>query len=251
MKIAIFTKQRLDEDPETISDQEQKCRAWAEEKGHEVVAVLRTGYFAAHDQGPFRQLRDAINSGRYEGIVASDHARYARQPDQVEALQEAASVARVRLFTVEPDEELIDPLIELMKTPQVDKAHVAIAVIVQDGRVLMVRPTQWDAGRPWQFPGGQIESGETPEQAAVREVNEEIGLSVVPIRRLGERDHPTTRRHLVYIACEVSSGIAHVAAPREIEEVAWSTLPQVAARSRGYGLFGPIQAFLDRELGGA
>ncbi len=46
--------------------------------------------------------------------------------------------------------------------------------IVRDGRVLAARRT----GDGWELPGGKVEPGETPEQAAVREIAEELGCGV-------------------------------------------------------------------------
>lgn len=48
-----------------------------------------------------------------------------------------------------------------------------VMICTKDGKVLMLRRT--DSGQ-WAFPGGRIEDGETPEQAALRECEEEIGL---------------------------------------------------------------------------
>ena len=53
----------------------------------------------------------------------------------------------------------------------------AVALIDRDGRVLL---SQRPKGKPmeglWEFPGGKIESGETPEAALVRELHEELGI---------------------------------------------------------------------------
>lgn len=59
----------------------------------------------------------------------------------------------------------------------------AQVVLVESGRVLMVRLER--PGRSfWVLPGGAIERGETPEEAAVREVREETGLEVAIDRLL-------------------------------------------------------------------
>ncbi|MGE8049761.1 NUDIX domain-containing protein [Pseudomonas monteilii] len=57
------------------------------------------------------------------------------------------------------------------KKNEVIKARATV-LCTQNGRLLLVRKK----GGGWNFPGGAIESGETPEQAAVRELAEEVGL---------------------------------------------------------------------------
>ena len=55
----------------------------------------------------------------------------------------------------------------------------ACALIDADGRVLLA---QRPAGKPmaglWEFPGGKVEHGEPPEQSLIRELKEELGISV-------------------------------------------------------------------------
>lgn len=54
---------------------------------------------------------------------------------------------------------------------------VACALVDQDGRVLI---TQRPEGKPlaglWEFPGGKVEAGETPEETLIRELHEELGI---------------------------------------------------------------------------
>ena len=53
----------------------------------------------------------------------------------------------------------------------------AVALIDRDGRVLLAqRPTGKPMAGLWEFPGGKIEPGETPEAALVRELSEELGI---------------------------------------------------------------------------
>ena len=61
-------------------------------------------------------------------------------------------------------------------TPCVD---IAVAVVEHDGKFLIgLRPAGVALGGLWEFPGGKVESGETPATAAVRECLEETGLAV-------------------------------------------------------------------------
>lgn len=58
---------------------------------------------------------------------------------------------------------------------------VAVALIARDGRILMQqRRADRAFGRLWEFPGGKIEPGESPESALVREIEEELGLTLAP-----------------------------------------------------------------------
>lgn len=55
---------------------------------------------------------------------------------------------------------------------------VAAALIDADGRVLVQQRSAGQFDGLWEFPGGKLEPGETPEAALVRELNEELGIDV-------------------------------------------------------------------------
>ncbi|MEF2977220.1 (deoxy)nucleoside triphosphate pyrophosphohydrolase [Subtercola sp. YIM 133946] len=58
--------------------------------------------------------------------------------------------------------------------------HVAAAIIEQNGLILACRRNHDRVlGGKWEFPGGKLEPGESPGQALVREIREELGVHVV------------------------------------------------------------------------
>ncbi|MEI5135171.1 NUDIX hydrolase [Streptomyces libani] len=128
-----------------------------------------------------------------------------------------------------------------------ERPGIAAAIIVHEGRVLMVRRRISEGKLSWQFPAGEVEPGETREDAAVRETKEETGLNVSAVKLLGERVHPATGRLMSYTACVVLSGTAHVADTEELAELAWVAHDQIPEYVP-YGLFGPVQEYLDADL---
>jgi 8-oxo-dGTP diphosphatase len=57
--------------------------------------------------------------------------------------------------------------------------HVACAIIEENGKVLATqRSTAMSMPLKWEFPGGKIEPGESPEECLMRELREEIGIDV-------------------------------------------------------------------------
>jgi NUDIX domain len=90
------------------------------------------------------------------------------------------------------------------------RAPIAAAIIVENGKVLLVRRRVAEGELSWQFPAGEVEPGETPENAAVRKACEETDLTVGAMKRLGERVHTATGRTMVYVACDVLAGTAQV-----------------------------------------
>ncbi len=66
-----------------------------------------------------------------------------------------------------------------MNTPQPLMLVVAVALVDPDGRVLIAqRPEGKSMAGLWEFPGGKVETGELPEAALIRELSEELGITV-------------------------------------------------------------------------
>lgn len=134
-------------------------------------------------------------------------------------------------------------------TETTTKPGISAAIITDGDRVLMVRRRVKEGELSWQFPAGGIESGETPEEAAVRETLEETGLKVEAASLIGQRVHPKTGREMSYTACRVVDGEAHVADADELDAVAWVTLAEIPEYVP-YGLFGQVQEYLEGALAG-
>jgi len=128
-----------------------------------------------------------------------------------------------------------------------DRPSIAAAIVVKDGRVLLVRRRVAEGSLSWQFPAGEVEPGEAPTDAAPRETREETGLVVAASQVLGERTHPGTGRWMIYVACDVVAGEATAADEEEIADVAWSDSSQLSGYIR-HPLYAPVQNYLGAWL---
>lgn len=109
-------------------------------------------------------------------------------------------------------------------TPPSERFGVIIACRRQDGRWLMVRRAKTLARAPGRigFPGGEIEAGETQQEAAIREAREEVGIDVRPIKCVWEYDWPNSPWYLYAWLCDWVGGEV-IANETEIAEVLWMT----------------------------
>ena len=109
------------------------------------------------------------------------------------------------------------------------------AVIIESGKVLLVRRGQPPLDGRWTLPGGLVELGETIEQAVVREIKEETGWSVRVVKELTlfdfiEKDDAGHIRYHYVLAdflCEYVEG--ELAAGSDVKEVRLVSLDELAA----------------------
>ncbi|MEI9416209.1 (deoxy)nucleoside triphosphate pyrophosphohydrolase [Mesorhizobium sp. Cs1299R1N1] len=99
----------------------------------------------------------------------------------------------------------------------------ACALVDADGRVLLAqRPQGKQLAGLWEFPGGKVEAGETPEQCLIRELHEEIGIETeIPcLAPLTFASHSYDDFHLLMplFVCRRFRGIAQ---PREGQALKW------------------------------
>jgi 8-oxo-dGTP diphosphatase len=99
----------------------------------------------------------------------------------------------------------------------------AVALIDPDGRVLLAeRPAGKHLAGLWEFPGGKVQPGETPEAALIRELAEELGINVSAscLAPFTFASHAYPEFHLLMplYVCRKWSGIV---VPREEQRLAW------------------------------
>jgi 8-oxo-dGTP diphosphatase len=126
---------------------------------------------------------------------------------------------------------------------------VAAAMIDRDGRVLVQRrPAGKMMAGLWEFPGGKIESGETPEAALVRELREELAVDVDPARLLPAvfASAPLGGRHLLLLLyiCREWSGSPRALHADALQWCAPAELRALAMPPADLPLIGLLEALI-------
>ncbi|MDB5397104.1 MAG: nudG [Rhodospirillales bacterium] len=106
----------------------------------------------------------------------------------------------------------------------------AVALVDPDGRVLLAqRPPGKHLAGLWEFPGGKVHQGETPEAALIRELREELGVEtdakcLAPFT-FASHSYPDFHLLMPLYVCRVWQGIAR---PCEGQKLAWVRVGQLA-----------------------
>lgn len=107
------------------------------------------------------------------------------------------------------------------------------ALVHRGGRLLLVKRNERPNRGMWSFPGGEVELGETTEEAAVRELREETGLQVeieelfAVVTYLPSEFWPTTRNQYIIVDYLAKSGAGRVRLNHESSDFGWFTPKQV------------------------
>ena len=112
-----------------------------------------------------------------------------------------------------------------------DTKHVVAAVIIHGGKVFATQRGYGEFKDKWEFPGGKVEPGETPEQALAREIREELDteIEVGTLIDTIETDYPNFHLSMGCYFCTVKEGhltlLEHEAAKwldaEHLESVDW------------------------------
>ena len=107
---------------------------------------------------------------------------------------------------------------------------VSCAIIIEKGKVLATRRSE-SMPHPlkWEFPGGKLKGGESPEACIVREIREELGLEVDPQRVLPPVVHhyDTQSVKLFPVVCGIVDGLIKLAEHQEYRWVACEKLEEL------------------------
>ena len=105
--------------------------------------------------------------------------------------------------------------------------EVVAAIIIKDGEVFATQRGYGEWQGWWEFPGGKIEPGETPQEALVREIREELDadISVGALLETVEWDYPTFHLTMHCYLCTLLSASLNL---NEHQAAAWLT-PQTLA----------------------
>jgi 8-oxo-dGTP pyrophosphatase MutT (NUDIX family) len=134
----------------------------------------------------------------------------------------------------------------LTEKPETPEAQPVVAAIVTSELGVLIG-RRHDGKPPWTFIAGEIEPGESPADAAIREVKEETGLVANYSKIIGRRVHPKTGRTMIYLACAPAEGTnVYVGDPEELSEVRWVGLAE--ADELLPGLFEPVREHLVATL---
>ena len=102
---------------------------------------------------------------------------------------------------------------------------VAVGIIHLEGKILVGQRRRIDRHPfKWEFPGGKVEPGETPQEALVRELREELQISAQVGSELAryEHDYPSgSRVHLLFFSVSHFSGEPK---PHVFEQIRWLDL---------------------------
>ena len=126
---------------------------------------------------------------------------------------------------------------------------VVAAIIIENSNVFATQRGYGEFKDGWEFPGGKVEANETPEDALVREIKEELDTEIEVLELLDtvEYDYPKFHLSMDCFICKMKSGDLIL---KEHEAAKWltkETLDSVDWLPADEGLIGKIEEYLGRN----
>ena len=99
------------------------------------------------------------------------------------------------------------------------------AIVIKDNRVLLIKRKNVHGAGSWSTPGGHLDFGETPEECAIREAEEEVGIKITNVRFVAATNDVFEElgKHYISLWMEGTflSGEPRIAADYEIADFGW------------------------------
>jgi excisionase family DNA binding protein len=181
------------------------------------------------------------------GVSLTTLQRWAHQGLVTPALRTAGGHFRWDLEDLRGQLRAMDPYAARHDSAKPGPQPVVAAIVTSEHGVLVGRRN--DGKPPWTFIAGEIEPGESPADAGVREVKEETGLLVAAGPEIGRRVHPATGRTMIYMAAKPTHGTnIFVGDLDELAEVRWVSLAEAEQLMQPFSMFRPVRDHLAKAL---
>jgi 8-oxo-dGTP pyrophosphatase MutT (NUDIX family) len=189
------------------------------------------------------RLRSTAEAAEWLGVTVGTFQRWAKAGTVRPKLRLPGGEYRWSL--TELTEQLRPEDVSVEDTP--NRPSVITAIVTSERGALIGH--RHDGKPPWTFIAGEQEPGETFADTIIREVKEETGLEITAGDILGERVHPKTGRHMVYVAARPARAgdlDVIVGDPDELSEVKWASLAE--ADELLPGMYEPVHEHLGQTI---
>ncbi len=133
-----------------------------------------------------------------------------------------------------------------------DYIGLGVGAVIHDdqGRILLLkRSASLDPSRStvgmWSNPGGEVDFGETVEQAAVREAHEELGIEIALERAIGHSDQILPQSglhwHLVAFLARIDRGEPRICEPDKFDDLRWFPIDRLPENCGYHHVVVPLQ----------
>jgi len=106
--------------------------------------------------------------------------------------------------------------------------EVVAAIIKKDNKYFVTQRGYGDYKDWWEFPGGKIEEGETPEEALIREIKEELDADIIIDKYLCTVEHGYPKYH-IKMDCYMCSLISEDITLKEHEAAKWLSIDEMGS----------------------